>query len=380
MSKVKTSGISKILLITCGTIFALLSGELLLRAFDVDLRLLQRTLYYQSMYPKLHKASPDAQRLYELIPNSAEKVQATHVAEPDYKKLDIAVNELGFRGKSHPRLKRKGIFRIVVFGGSNTFGPTVGDDDTYPAQMEKILDERFPGKVEVWNAGICAYQMSQDVAYAESVIKEFDPDLLVLQDTNQGRRAFFCNTTFKELKELFGKNKELFAENIPPLWRQDVLPSGRALLLLVSAGGKIHHVLVSASVLYRSFCVGLYSCVGTFSYNSPTFPIASRFSYFWGFNGQQVSDRRLDLFIRQHQEKKIIMFFMPDVFQINPDAVKAKDNAGVFVLNVKGKPSEYQDPHPPSYVYAWYARELCDFLTQKGYLPVDSLSPKKPGP
>ena len=370
----RSSTASKILLVICSTLLVLLSSELLLRTFSVDLRLMRKTLYYQCSSLPLHKSSSDAQRIYELRPNTSLKgVPHPHSKETKYKTLDISINALGFRGKPFEPAKKPGVFRIVIFGGSNTFGSSVSDEDTYPAQMQRIFDEKYPGKVEVWNAGTCAYEMSQDVAYAETVMKKYDPDIVILQDTNRDRRAFHYNVTFKELKGLFGKNKELYVENIPPLWQLGVRPKERMRFFLVSLGCKIHHSLVPVSSLYRTLCLSLYSWQGVFAHNTPTVPVAKTFACLWSYDGQIISNRDLNSFTERHKDKKILLFFISELaYKVGHDGVITRENMGDFVLDAKGKPPEYREIHPPSYVYAWYARELCDFLVNKGYIPASS--------
>ena len=379
MPNAKSSTIAKILMIACSTLLVLLSSELLLRVFSVDLRLMRKTLYYQCSFLSIHRTSSDAQRLFELRPNALLKgIPGPNVKETKYKMMDVSINALGFRGRLFEPVKKPGVFRIVIFGGSNTFGASVNDEDTYPAQMQAIFDEKYPGKVEVWNAGICAYEMSQDVAYAETVIKKYDPDLVILQDTNRGRRAFHYNVTLDELKGLFRKNNELYAENIPPLWQQDVRSSERLRYFLNTTGSKLHHPLIIRSALYRTFCLGLYTCLGVFSNNSPIAPVAEKFISFWGYDGQTISNRELNLFTERHQDKKIILFFIREfAHKIGHDGITTRANMGDFTLATEDKPSEYQEIHPTSYVYAWYAREICDFLVQKGYIPEAPLSRKE---
>lgn len=383
MPRVNSSIVSKILLVICGAMLALLSSEMLLRAFNVDMHLLRKTLYYQCSLLPFHRTSSDAQRLYELVPNMSVRdlSSTTHPKETKYsQKIDVSINALGFRGKSFAAAKKAGVFRIVVFGGSNTFGAAVSDEDTYPVQMQKIFDGKYPGKVEVWNAGISAYEMSQDVAYAETVIKKFDPDLIIFQDTNRGRRAFHYGVTNKELRELFSKNNELFIENMPLLGREVVPAAGKVHFFLASINSKIYYFLVRVSALYRTFRIGLYHCFGILSHN-PVDPIKKRRDLDFGYIGQIISNRELNLFTERHKDKKIILFFITDIaHSIGHQGVEMRDNMGDFVLPSEGKPLEYREIHPPSYVYAWYARELCNFLVQKGYIPADSLNRKEPGP
>ena len=377
----KSPVVPKILLVVCGTLLALIAGELILRAFNVDLHLLRKILYYQCAMPQLHRTSPDAQRLFELIPNSSVRGES---ADPNFKdikypnnRFDVSINALGFRGKNFTPIKKPGVFRIVVFGGSNTFGMNVSDEDTYPAQMQKIFDEKYPGKVEVWNAGISAYVMSQDVAYAETVIKKFDPDLLILQDTNRSRRAFYGDVTVRELRELFSKNNELFMENMPFLGQPEVPVTEKARFFLLPAWSKIHDSLVRASALYRTIYVSVYVFQCMLSHH----PIDQTESIhaFWGSqHGQKVSDRELNLFTGRHKDKKIILFFTTDFYsESDQNGVVMRDNMGDFILNTKDKSLEYRKLHPPSYVYTWYARELCNFLVQKGYIPADGLNRKE---
>lgn len=383
MAENKTSAAPKMLMVICGVLLALAIGELVVRVFSIDMQLLRRSLYYQCSFLPLHRTSSDAKRLYELKPStSIQGLPApTHPKDEKYNgKINVHINALGFRGKSFDPVKKAGVFRIAIFGGSNTFGASVSDEDTYPAQMQKIFDKKYPGRVEVWNAGICAYVMSQDVAYAETVIEKFDPDLVILQDTNRGRRGFHYNTTFKELKRLFRENNELFIENIVPLWGQDVPPTERLRSFLTSTGSEIHVPLVVKSALYRAFCLSLYSCLGVFTNNKPIAPITEKYVPFWGFTGQIISNRELNLFTERHKNKKILLFFVTDFARkVGLEGVLIRENMSDFVLNSKGKPPEYQQTHPPSYVYVWYAQELCDLLVQKGYIPAERLQPKKPG-
>lgn len=360
---------TKILLAACGTVFVLLSSELLIRLFDVDLCLLQKELFYQDAFPSLHKTSLDAQRLHELKAKESLEGIPVHPKETKYKQNNrekISINALGFRGKEYFAEKGPGVFRIVTFGGSNIFGYAVSDEDTYPAQMQKVFDKRYPGKIEVWNAGICAYEMSQNVAYARDVIKKFNPDLLIFHETNIGRRAFFRNTTFEELKGLFRKNNELFIENMPPPWRHDIMPATKTRRFFASVRNKIHRWLIFRSATYRVFCASLYSWSGFFRAIT-TGPHQG----FWGHDGLLISDRDFNLFTKEHEGKQMVWFCLSKHVSPHIAAIQKRKNLAFFVLNTKNKPAEYEEMHPPSHVYAWYARELCDFLMQNGYVPVN---------
>lgn len=66
-----------------------------------------------------------------------------------------SINARGFRGSDFKDLKRPGVVRVVALGASSTFGYHNRDDLTYPAQLERMLDERCPERdFEVVNLGI----------------------------------------------------------------------------------------------------------------------------------------------------------------------------------------------------------------------------------
>ncbi len=64
------------------------------------------------------------------------------------------INSFGLRGKEFSIPKPAGVYRVVVYGGSSTFGSESPDDKTYPAQLEEILQKRTGKKnIEVINYG-----------------------------------------------------------------------------------------------------------------------------------------------------------------------------------------------------------------------------------
>jgi hypothetical protein len=341
------------LLVILSISLALLASESVIRMFSLDVNLMKNTLYYQCAYTPLHRISADPQRIYELTPESSlRSVKDLHPNETKYRELKLSVNSTGFRNRNFPLQKKDGVYRIVFFGGSNTFGAAVSDGDTYPEQLQKLFDKKYPGKVEVWNAGTCAYVMSQNIAYAEDVLQKYSPDMIVFQDTNVGRRAFLFGESTADIKRQLERNKELYPENLP--------------LVRQTASSKlyeIHYALVSNSACYRVLCVAVYKMMGVFT-QDPTNPISDNKSYFWYYYGQMVNERSLNQFTQRHPEIPVALFYIDDdTYASNNLRVTMRENMRIFVLDATGKPSEYFDIHPPSYVYEWYARELLNFLT-----------------
>ena len=74
----------------------------------------------------------------------------------------VRINNFGFRGADFPKDKPAGTFRVICLGDSATFGWSVGDEETYPSQLELALQKAHPGcKVEVLNLGVTGYTSFQ---------------------------------------------------------------------------------------------------------------------------------------------------------------------------------------------------------------------------
>ena len=82
---------------------------------NLDMRLLGDLLYYQTSDLEVHRLSEDIALHYELTPD-------TSAVLPEKKK--VTVNSLGFRDPPHCANKPAGVTRIVILGGSNTYGST----------------------------------------------------------------------------------------------------------------------------------------------------------------------------------------------------------------------------------------------------------------
>lgn len=71
----------------------------------------------------------------------------------------FATNRLGFRG---PEPREDGAVRILAIGDSCTWGWRVGQDESYQAVLQRLLDEQYgAGRYEVFNAGVPGYTSYQ---------------------------------------------------------------------------------------------------------------------------------------------------------------------------------------------------------------------------
>jgi len=94
----------------------------------------------------------------------------------------VRINEHGTRGKSFSFDRPDELVRIACLGSSSVFGGiTNSDDETFPAYLEKILNQRIGelGAVEVLNAGIAGMSTSSVQQHIERRISKFHPQIAV---------------------------------------------------------------------------------------------------------------------------------------------------------------------------------------------------------
>ncbi len=102
------------------------------------------------------------------------------------------INSFGLRGKEFLIPKTQGTYRIVVYGGSTTFGSESTDDETYPARLEQILRQRTGNQdVEVINYGAHSKSLYWIAQQYFREVKRIEPDLIVI---NNIRNTFFDQT------------------------------------------------------------------------------------------------------------------------------------------------------------------------------------------
>jgi lysophospholipase L1-like esterase len=102
---------------------------------------------------------------------------------PDYRSRDgrSRHDALGLRGPEVAIPKPAGTYRIVCIGGSTTYTTVPADSDTYPAQLERILRERYgDAQVEVLNAGVGGWSSWECLIDLELRVIDLQPDLLVV--------------------------------------------------------------------------------------------------------------------------------------------------------------------------------------------------------
>ncbi|MDP8222184.1 MAG: hypothetical protein P9L99_02385 [Candidatus Lernaella stagnicola] len=303
---------------------ALIIGEANIGHADKDWKLIGGLLYYQVIDPSVHEVVDDPRLLFRLRPGSQ---------TPDGR---VHVNSLGYRGHEVAVEKPADTFRIIVLGGSNVYGVNVTDEQSWPAQLERELNEG-QGGFEVWNGGVPAYVGSQSARQAEIALETFEPDLLILALTNTGAPAFLHGAPFAP-----------FFEKYPEFW--DLLFFEPASFLGFADLPKLRRTLLRKSRFYRFYYAGMMSRRGLDWTKNKEFE-----------NTNVAAIHRLARAARQ-ADVGVCFFLFPG----RPASVKARYTAGlgvpVFHLSAEGMTEEFAAIHPPPRVMRWYGHEIAKFL------------------
>jgi lysophospholipase L1-like esterase len=89
----------------------------------------------------------------------------------------VATNALGFRG---PEL-RDGPVRILAIGDSCTWGWRVGQNESYPAVLQQVLDQQYgEGRYQVINAGVPGYTSYQTLVALGEKGLPLKPEIVII--------------------------------------------------------------------------------------------------------------------------------------------------------------------------------------------------------
>ncbi len=94
--------------------------------------------------------------------------------------LVLRVGSLLVRDKSGAGWKPGATTRVLAIGDSHTYGGTVAPEQTYPAQLQRWLDEAHPGVYSVVNLGIPGMNTAQLRNRFALNLARWDPDVVVV--------------------------------------------------------------------------------------------------------------------------------------------------------------------------------------------------------
>ncbi len=148
------------------------------------------------------------------IPNSSGVFRS---AEWD---VSYSINSLGFRDIEYGAVKPQNTFRILMVGDSYTEGYGVESADSFPKQLESMLNNGSAGKkYEVISAGVGSYSPILEYLLLKYRGIQLNPDLVILNfdwsdpfdDYDYSRFAVRNNADVIAVKRQPQENKSLFA-------------------------------------------------------------------------------------------------------------------------------------------------------------------------
>lgn len=142
---------------------------------------------------------------------------------PNFRSNAVNINSLGYRGGGEFTVpKPEDTFRIVVYGGSTTWGTgALLDEQTIPAQLESYLREQYDGnlQVEVINAGESGYVSTQELIFLVIEGVYLHPDLVIfydgVNDTARGYENFPAGYPgiYQRFRDIISEPKDADIEN-----------------------------------------------------------------------------------------------------------------------------------------------------------------------
>ncbi|MGI9308065.1 MAG: SGNH/GDSL hydrolase family protein [Gammaproteobacteria bacterium] len=176
MSKKQNSNTRKAVILT------LISVAFTLVVAEVALRVIKTAGIAPEVFSVLGQAKPpldvrDGPGMYYVHPYSA------YNHKPGYERLPFErINNLGFRGEDLAVEKPANTYRIVALGGSTTFGVYLPHDNTYPYYLQRNLNERLGGalNVEVANAGMSGSTTAESLHRLFFQVLPIKPDMVVI--------------------------------------------------------------------------------------------------------------------------------------------------------------------------------------------------------
>ncbi len=135
-------------------------------------------IYRESRGTPLYR--PDTRYLFTLSPNAKEPYYY-RVGPEELAMVTHQTSSQGLRDEVVGD-KAPGEYRIALLGDSYTFGATVDVDQTIGRHLQRILEERYPGRaVRVINLGVGGTGPWQQLGRLRDVGFRFEPDLVLHQ-------------------------------------------------------------------------------------------------------------------------------------------------------------------------------------------------------
>jgi hypothetical protein len=140
---------------------------------------LLRVFYPAPVYSRVREESARIFRPTDWIMSPLPNLDTRAPGDPGIS-YQVQTNADGLRNPGLGREKGEGVFRILALGDSFTFGMSVDNPDSYPAQLQSCLAAESSGGVEVLNAGFQGYSADAFYAFYQALGREYQPDAVIL--------------------------------------------------------------------------------------------------------------------------------------------------------------------------------------------------------
>lgn len=311
-------------------------ADKLVGVVGIDRAAINKVLYYQTVELEVHAPVDDAQQLYGLKPNSRLG------GEGPWGLRTVTVNQYGARSPEYAAERRPGVERTLVFGGSTLYGAGVGNGDTTPGAMDRMMGPTH----EVWNFGVCAFNTTQSAYLAMDKINSLRPDRVIVMITNTGRRAFLGGPVHQGIDKgpYFEANPFLYLENFPPM-------PGQA--------EAWHTLALERSALYRT-----YAAWQRASWDPDT-TISDR------------ADRTAVAALEDHAQRlgvEVLYVLSPSRgSEVGPQDFNLPSDRWLD-LNIQGRGGDYQQAHPPPQILSEYAASIIRWMKARNQTAAPSSS------
>ena len=325
-------------------ILALLILEIFVRLPGVEGRLIAPLLYLQAADLPVHRVSGDAFLHYELAPGSRLEART-----PNGTPYAVNIDSFGARCPTHPRIKGPNVFRVLCVGGSTMYGAGINDDQTLPAALERRLNhDSMAGnqmRFEAWNFGTSAYTLGQAAHLARMKLAELDPDLILVQHHNIGRRPFLATPDLAiddHPPELQRPGADFFLEQFPA-------PSDVPI--------DVHRMALELSALYRSLTALQAWWVGADGW------VCDRCDEISASEARNLSS------LAESRGVAVLYVTIPADGSVRPPDIFPELPAERFIrLFQPGREPQFYEVHPPPDVLDEYAAIIVETLRERKLL------------
>ena len=119
-----------------------------------------------------------------------------------YKNSDDFINSHGFRGPEISKDKPENTLRIIIVGGSTTYGIGSDDTNTIPALLQKKLEKNNQTQLfEVINAGFSGAISPDEVKLIKEKLVDFSPDIVIVYDGFNDIKRYYGESINPEISQ-----------------------------------------------------------------------------------------------------------------------------------------------------------------------------------